>query len=50
MLNKEVLAVLKQLTPKQLKYLAKLVDEDTTGNQDDSLYLLLMQAYNECEE
>lgn len=39
-----------QLTPDQVKYLAELVDQDTTGRQDDDLYLLLMTAYNAYDE
>lgn len=42
----EVLDILKRLTPEQVRYLANLVDQDTTGNQDDSLYLLLIAAFN----
>lgn len=39
-----------ELAAEQIKYLAGLVDFDTTGNQDDSLYLLLMQIWNACSE
>jgi hypothetical protein len=38
------------LTPHELKYLAQLVDEDTSGLQDDSLYIKLMLAYNRSGE
>ena len=38
--------LVEHVTPEQLKYLAILVDQDTTGNQDDLLYQALMEAYN----
>ena len=38
------------ITAKQLKYLANLVDEDTTGEQDDPLYLELMKLWNTLDE
>lgn len=46
----ESLDILKSITPEQVKYLANLVDQDTTGNQDDTLYLLLIAAFNACEQ
>lgn len=49
-MSKDTLSILATLTPEQINYLARLVDEDTTGNQDDALYLLLMEAYHLCSE
>ncbi len=47
MLSKEALEVLSKMEATKLKYLAELVDWDTTGDKDDLLYLLLMEAWNE---
>lgn len=50
-MNTEVMEYLrKHLKPENLKRLAELVDFDTTGNQDDPLYLVLMEAWNLCNE
>jgi hypothetical protein len=38
--------ILSRLTPDQLKYLAELVDQDTTGDQSNPLYKMLMEAWN----
>jgi hypothetical protein len=38
------------LRAKNIQYLAKLVDEDTTGDQQDTLYQVLMVIYNHVDD
>lgn len=49
-MNEDVLKILAQLKAQSLRYLAELVDFDTTGDKDDPLYLLLMEAYQTAVE
>lgn len=40
----------RDITADELRYLVQLVDQDTTGNKDNLLYLVLMELWDECDD